>query len=229
MEAKTTAPAGAKPAPAKPKVVIEAYSFRRQGWPYIRKAGNLFMVCLLISVLLVGAGRFVLGRTTPDTMAAAQKQTEARDRLNQAETERIEIRDFQPKFEQLRARGFFGLENRLSMLEAIRDIQQRHRLLPIEYNFAPQQIVALDPSLLGPELELHATAVQMQLKMLHELDLVNIMRDLKQAGFFSVKECNVLADESPTPGGARLLEANCTLYWLTIGAPVVAVPEEVAP
>ncbi|MES2324226.1 MAG: hypothetical protein V4633_18370 [Pseudomonadota bacterium] len=227
MEAKSTAPAGPKPAAAKPKVVIEAYSFRRQGWPYIRKSANVFLVCLLISVLMVGAGRFVLFRTKPDTMGAAQKQSAARDRLNQAEAERIEIRDFLPKFEQLRARGFFGPENRLAMLEAIRDIQKRHRLLLIEYNFEPQQIVAVDAALLGPELELHSTAVQFKMKMLHELDLVNIMRDLKQAGFFSVKECDVLAEEPQTETAPRLLGASCTLYWLTIGPPTVVAPEGV--
>ena len=227
MEAKSATPAGAKPAAAKPKVVIEAYSFRRQGWPYIRKSANTFLVCLLIGVLLVGAGRLVLIRTKPDTMGAAQKQNAARDRLNQAEAERIEIRDFQPKFEQLRARGFFGIENRLAMLEAIRDIQQRHRLLPIEYSFEPQQIVAVDPALMGPELELHSTAVQIKLKLLHELDLVNIMRDLKQAGYFGVRECDVLAEEPQTVNAPRLLGASCTLYWLTIGPPTIVAPEGV--
>ncbi len=229
MEAKTATPAGAKPAAAKPKVVIEAYSFRRQGWPYIRRAANVFLVCLLISTVLVGAARLVLIRTKPDTMGAAEKQNAARDRLNQAEAERIEIRDFQPKFEQLRARGFVDLENRLTMLEAIRDIQQRRRLMPIEYNFEPQQIVALDAALMGPELELHSTAVQIKLKMLHEMDLVHIMQDLKQAGFFSVKECDVLAEEPITVTAPRLLAASCTLYWLTIGPPTVVAPQEGTP
>jgi hypothetical protein len=233
MEAKHPAPP-AKPAPnAKPKVIVEAYSFRRTGLPYLRKAMITFGVAVLLSGALVTAGRMVLNRTLPGTAASLQKQTAARDRLSQAETERIEIRDFLPKFEQLRARGFFGPENRLAMLEAIQAIQKSRQLLPVTFDFAPQQVVAVDPSMLAAPLELHASAVHLHMDMLHELDLVNFFQDLKSRGFFTVKDCLVNALPEPPPGTlAARLDADCTLYWLTIAeaAPVDPnAPPAVAP
>jgi hypothetical protein len=223
MEANKPA-APAKPA-AKPKVVVEAYSFRKNGVPYIRKAALTFAASLLFGGALVGAVRLVLLQARPDTAAAQQRQTAARDRLTQAEIERIEIRDFQPRFEQLRARGFVGPENRLAMLEAIQAIQKSRALMPVTFSFAPQQIVAIDPALLAPPLELHATSVRLQMDMLHEMDLVNFLSDLKSRGFFSTKACLVVALPDVAPGSqAAHLNADCTLYWMSVGDTGVVDP-----
>lgn len=223
MEANKTA-APAKPA-AKPKVVVEAYSFRKNGLPYIRQAAIAFAASLLFGGALVSAVRLVLLQAQPDTAAAQARQLAAHERLTQAEIERIEIRDFQPKFEQLRARGFVGAENRLAMLEAIQAIQKSRALKPVTFSFAPQQVVAVDPSLLEPPLELHATSVHLQMDMLHEMDLVNFLSDLKGRGFFSTKACLVAALPDVAPGSqAAHLSADCTLYWMSVGETVVVDP-----
>lgn len=226
MEAKKAA-APAKPA-AKPKVVVQAYSFRKNGMPYIRKAAIAFAASLLFGGALVSAVRLVLLQVRPETAAAQERQIAARERLTQAETERIEIRDFQPRFEQLRTRGFVGPENRLAMVEAIQAIQKSRSLMPVTFAFAPQQIVAIDPSLLAPPLELHATSVRLQMDMLHEMDLVNFLSDLKARGFFSTKECLLTSLPDAAPGSdAAHLSADCTLYWMSVGETVVADPNAV--
>ena len=213
--------------PGPKKVVVEAYVFRRHGIPHIRKAAILFGIVFLLSAALVTAGHLVLAKTRPATDAARQNQAAARDRLVQAETERIEIRDFQPKFEQLRARGFYGPENRLAALEAIGDIQRARNLLPVTYEFAPQQTVVLDPALLGPPLELHASIITVHLGLLHEMDLVHFLADLKARGFYSVKDCLLVAQEiAPGSAVSASVAADCTLFWLTVGE---AVPVPVDP
>lgn len=208
---------GTKGAAGKPKEVLEAYTFRRQGWPRVRQAAITFGAVVLLSGALVASVHLVLARTRPDTAAAQGQQIAARERYTQAETERLEIRQFQPAFEQLRAGGFAGAEDRLAMLEAIRDIQRGRALLPISYEFAPQQTVAMDPAQLGAPLELHSTTVTLHLGLLHEMDLVNFMQDLRAKGAFAVKQCDVSVLEG-IPGDARQarLAAECTLFWLTI-------------
>lgn len=215
MEARNPIPG--KAAPVKVKVVTEAYTFRRQGFPRIRKAAITFGITLLLSAGLVTATRLILAKVEPGTAQSQQNQLAARERFDLAEKERIEIRDFLPKFEQLRARGFYGPENRLVMVEAIQSIQEQRKLLPITYEFAPQQTVVLDPLLLAAPLELRSTRVTLQMGLLHEMDLVHFMRDLKDKGFFSVKECiltpiDIATDAQVSPR----LAAECTLYWLTI-------------
>ncbi len=213
MEAKNAA---AKPgAPVKPKVITEVYTFKKQGFPRIRKAALTFGITLLVSAALVTATRLMLYKVQPGTVQAEQAQLAAQERYKLAENERIEIRDFYPKFEQLRARGFVGPENRL-VLEAIKSIQEDRRLLPITYEFAPQQTVVLDPSLLAPPLELRSTRISLHMGLLHEMDLVHFMRDLKEKGFFTVKECTLIPLDANNEVLAPRLAAECTLYWLTI-------------
>lgn len=223
------APGAPKAGPAKAKPVVEAYSFRRHGVPHVRRAATIFGMVFLLSAALVTAAHLVLAKTRPNTDAARQNQSAARERLAQAEAERIEIRDFQPKFEQLRARGFFGAENRLVLLEAIGAIQRARKLLPITYEVAPQQVVALDPLLLGAPLELHASTLTVRLGLLHEMDLVHFMQDLKASGFFTVHQCQLNALEVP-PGSAigPRVNADCTLYWLTVGEAAPVAPEAAA-
>ena len=209
-------PASAAPAtPAPPKVVLEAYSFRTIGFPYLRRALTVFGICLLLSSTVVAAARIMLARTVPVTEAAVQQQLAARDRVNAAETNIAQIRDYMARFEELRKQGFYGPESRLKMLEAIQAIQLERQLLPVEYVFAPQQTVAVDPALLPAPLALHATEVQLKMNLLHELDLVNLLQDLKQRGFFTAKACIVTREE----GATARLSADCRLYWLSIDAP----------
>ncbi|MES2934254.1 MAG: hypothetical protein V4805_12300 [Pseudomonadota bacterium] len=218
MDTKTPVAANNSQTLAKPKAVTEAYTFSKDGWPRIRKAAITFTIALLISIALVTACRLVLLRAQPVALEAQGKESAARDKYNQAESERIEIRDFLPKFEQLRARGFFGEEQRLNMLEAIKRIQEARHLLPINYEFAPQQIVTVDPSLLAAPLELRATKVTLHMGLLHELDLFNFLQDLKTMGFYTVKECLLTPIETRTDAPlAPNLNAECSLYWLTIG------------
>lgn len=222
--AKSPAPLVAvKPAPTTPKVVTEAYSFRRQGLPHVRKAATGFGIILLLSIALVAGGRFMVIKTRPATQLAQQNQSAALERLLQAETERKEINDFQTRFEQLRARGFFGDENRLGMVEAIRDIQRARNLLPISYEVAPQQVVALDPSLLAAPLELHSSTVTVRMGLLHEMDLVNFLHDLRGRGMYTVKDCLMTAaNVGPADPTMARLDAECTLFWLTVGEPAAA-------
>ena len=215
-------PANPAPAPlAQPKVVLEAYSFRKVGLPYLRRALTVFGICFLLCSTVVAAARIMLGRTVPVTEAALQQQLAARDRVIAAETNIAQIRDYMTRFEELRAQGFYGPESRLKMLEAIQSIQRDRELYPVEYTFAPQQTVAVDPALLPAPLALHATEVQLKMSLLHELDLVNLLQDLKQRGFFTAKACLVNRED----GATARLSADCRLYWLSIDA---AAPDAAA-
>lgn len=223
MDQKT--PATDKPGTGtvKLKTVAPPYSFAKDGYPLIRKALITFGIVLALSVVIVAACRFVLLQIEPDREQAQALQNAAREKFNQAESERIEIRDFQPKFMQLRERGFYGEENRLFMLELIKSIQENRRLLPISYEFAPQQLVPLDPTLLATSLELHVTRIDLSMGLLHELDLLHFLRDLRNKGFYTAKECTItpvttMAAESLAPR----LESKCTLYWVTVGEPAAA-------
>jgi hypothetical protein len=231
MEANNTSAPQRPPnsVPVPPKVVAAAYTFRRDGFPRVRKAVLTFSAVFVVAAALVTSTGLYLRNVAPDTSKAQQNQSSARERYNQAEIERTEIRDYQPAFAQLQARGFFGDEQRLAILEAFKAIQTRRKLLPMNYSFAPQQLVALEPAQLAAPLELHATEISLHLDLLHEMDLVNFMQDLKGAGYFAFKDCTILPFErASTLLLAPRLQADCTLYWLSV-APAAPVDPAAAP
>jgi hypothetical protein len=72
--------------------------------------------------------------------------------------------------------------------------------------------------------------MRLQMDLLHEMDLLNLLGDLRQAGYFAVQDCTLKrhAAAGAGPGGsgtAPALGAECELLWLTLGsAPVPGRP-----
>lgn len=221
---------GSTTGPVKLKSVVQPYRFAKDGLPLIRKALITFGVVLALSVILIAATRFMLMRIEPEKAQAQAMKNAAREKFRQAELEQIELRDFMPKFTQLRARGFYGPENRLHMLEIIKNIQENRHLLPISYEFAPQQLIPLDPALLATSLDLHVTRIALQFGLLHSLDLFNFLNDLRAQGFYTAKECTIKSENRVAVDSldARL-NAECVLYWITIDEASAANNPEMVP
>lgn len=217
-------------ASVKLKSVAQPYRFTKDGLPLIRKALIIFGIVLGLSVILIATTRFMLLRIEPEKAKAQAMQNAAREKFRQAELEHIELRDFMPKFTQLRARGFYGPENRLRMLEIIKSIQENRHLLPISYEFAPQQLVPLDATLLATSLELHVTRIALQFGLLHSLDLFHFLNDLRVQGFYTAKECTIKSENRVAMDSldARL-NAECVLYWITIDEAGAANNPETVP
>lgn len=75
--------------------------------------------------------------------------------------------------------------------------------------------------------------MRLQMDLLHEMDLLNLLDDLRQAGYFAVQDCSLkrhaaaAAAAGPGSGGVATptLGAECELLWLTLGsAPVPGRP-----
>ena len=61
--------------------------------------------------------------------------------------------------------------------------------------------------------------MSLHMDLLHELDLLNFLSDLRQSGTFAVQDCTIrrTTAAAPVPGvPAPTLNADCTLNWLTL-------------
>jgi hypothetical protein len=160
---------------------------------------------------------------------ARQARNAARDRLAHAETEKLEIAAYQPQYAALRERGLIGEENRLDWAEAMRQIQEQRKLMPITYEFAPQQPVRLETAMDLGGYQMRGSRMNMHMDLLHEGDLFVFLADLRQRSFYTVQDCSIrrAASGPPTPL-APTLSADCTLNWLTL-APAPARPVLASP
>jgi hypothetical protein len=193
-------------------------SFFRDDFPLIRKASILLAASIAASAALIASSGFLLSRQQANRTVAQTHLEQAQGQYKQAENEKNEIRDFQPRYEQLVRRGFVGEENRLNTVELIRHIQESRKLLPITYEISAQQPFQVDPSVQTGELELRGSKVTLHMGLLHEMDLFNFLSDLGSKGVFAPQTCILTAADSASELKlAPHLSGECTLYWITMG------------
>ena len=149
--------------------------------------------------------------------SAIAERDAARSRMVHAETEKSEIRVYQPQFLELRRKGLIGDERRLNWVEAIRQIQEQRRLLPLNYEIEPQQPYRLEIQMSTGDYQLRGSRMALHMDLLHELDLFNFLADLRQAGSFTVQDCSIKrATSAGTTPLSPNLSADCTLDWVTL-------------
>jgi hypothetical protein len=185
----------------------------------LRNAVLVFLGTLVVALAAVFASFWHLRQARLEEAAALLERDGARSRLAHAETEKEEIRLYQPQFVELRRRGLVGPERRLDWVEAIRQIQEQRRLLPLTYEIEVQQPYRLETALPTGDYALLGSRMSLHMDLLHELDLLNFLSDLRVAGTFAVQDCVIRRAGGGTPAAGVLaptLNADCTLNWLTL-------------
>lgn len=202
---------------AQSKSASAEHSFVKDDFPLIRKAFIVLIASLLLSAALVGAGRTIRLKQQDDMTQAQVQRNDANNKLRQAENDKQEIQDYQPRFVTLRERGFVGEERRLDWMEQIQHIRESRKLLPITYEISAQQVFQVGPEVSIGNLELRGSKMKLQMGLLHEGDLLNFLDDLKHKGFYTVQECKVKRAGAEPESAHLPLAAECVIYWLTLG------------
>lgn len=186
----------------------------------LRWSLGLFVLLLLAGIALV-VGAFRLERDEQRKHRELSGElADIRARLGRAREEEREIRSKISRYQQLLNHGVIGDEQRLDWLEQIAQIKAARRLFDIEYEIAPQR--PIEPSLL-PEgatagnYEIMASAMKLQIQLLHEGDLLVFLDDLRARvqAHLLVRACGI--ERLPSGQGIRpLLRAECEIDWITL-------------
>ena len=197
----------------------------------VRRALLCFTLTMLASLLLLSLSAAYRQRQEMQLETALHARAAAASLFNHVEAEKQEIRIYEPQFLALRQRGLIGEENRLAWIDAIRQSQERRKLLPISYDISPQQQLQVPTPMATGQYQLRASKMQLHLDLLHEMDLLNLFDDLRQAGYFAVHDCALKriaggaagtgANAGADAGGgaaSATLSADCSLLWLTLGS-----------
>jgi len=193
----------------------------------LRNAVLVFLAVVAVSLAAVVTSAWYLHQAHVEEAAAVLERDGARSRLAHAETEKEEIRLYQPQFIDLRRRGLVGPERRLDWVEAIRQIQEQRRLLPLTYEIEVQQPYRLETALPTGDYALLGSRMALHMDLLHELDLLNFLSDLRLAGTFAVQDCVIRRSAAAAPAAGALaptLNADCTLNWLTLTPSAAGAP-----
>lgn len=203
--------------PASPSETSRRRSFLRDDFPVIERASIVFVLCAIISAILIAGSQFLLDSQLEAVQHFQAHARKTKELFDQVTIEKNEIQTFQPKYGQLLNQGFIGPEKRLDWIESIQSIQKTADLMPINYEIAEQQSFQLDPSIDAGSLALHGSKMTVKINLLHEMDLINFLDGLKAHQVIDLQNCFIkrLA-VTDTVNVTPRLSAECTLYWITL-------------
>jgi hypothetical protein len=196
--------------------LLTAAEFKKIRWSLV----------ILVVLLSLGAAAVVAALQLDVRAEAAHRKAmgsrlEIRNKLARAQDEEKELREKIAKHQLMMDQGIIGQEHRLDWVEKIRQIKQERKLIDLQYELSPQH--AVDKSIVttdGGGFEVMASPMKLQLKMLHEEDLLNFLADVRQnsEAYVRPRQCTLsrLAPQPREQANAALLSAECQLDWITL-------------
>ena len=189
----------------------------------LRKLG-LPLTSMLALIVVAG---LLAWSTLSDVRQAEQERNAASAARNQIEQRLRRVRDEEQDLKgrtqtllDLKNSGIAGEERRLDWMEMLRDTQRELRLPGMKYEFGAQ--IPLDAGD-GSGFGWFSSPLRIQLRLLHEGDLVNFLARIEKEAkaLVIIRACQL----SPLPGqgdarnGLAQLGAECEMQWLTLRTP----------
>ncbi|MBE2260025.1 MAG: hypothetical protein IAE88_14280 [Rhodobacteraceae bacterium] len=192
---------------------------------FIRADLRKLQSSILAAALMTAAGGTAL-YVSYDAREAAERARlvvtaqleEADGKLRRVRQEESEVKEKSIVFTRLQERGIIGDEQRLDWVELLKEIRDKYRLIDLQYEISPQRLLDGNP---GDDFAFFASAMKVQLKLLHEEDLTRLLDDLRRQGkaLIRVKGCRVErlpANGDDRASGRAQLSAECEIDWLTL-------------
>ena len=185
----------------------------------LKKTGWVALLAAILIALAVAAGLWTSAgarKALGERNAAAARKLEVERRLARVRTEEQEIKARTQQFQQMEQANMVGQEKRLDWTELLRDLQQQLRLPGMSYEFGPQIPLEITTD---TGYAFHSSQLKIQLRLLHEEDLLNFISRLQREAkaMVLVRGCKLVRPPAAnSAGGAASLNAECTMEWVTL-------------
>jgi len=196
---------------------------RKIEWSIIRSSIGVFLVCLFLSIALLAGSYYFRNKMQTEY---DQYQTHFRDvsqkYLSVDGDEKI-IKDHYPRFVELYNQGVIGSEKRLNWVETLQAAGKDIKLPAMRYQIESRKNYEPDYELDTGSYELFATNMNLNLGLLHEVDLAKLISELNKdaSGLFNIKRCrfnrtNKGIEFDPEKSN---ISADCELQWYSLNLP----------
>jgi hypothetical protein len=183
-------------------------------------------VPLVIAAALLACGAGLIWGAQ-QAYASAQRSAAAAQADRQRNTERLariaeEEREVKQKidvYQRLKALNIIGEERRLEWADALARIRKQRELLDVRYRVERQRLLLSAPGTPG-NVDFFASAMRVELALLHEEDLLRFLADLRNSGnaFYSVRSCALTRSGAAATAAAMAprLRGECNIDLITI-------------
>jgi len=181
---------------------------------------------VLAALLLLGAGGGLIWGADA-ALKAAQRQAALAQRERQLSTERLariaeeerEVKEKISVYQHLKALNIIGEERRLEWADAITRIRAQRELIDVRYRVERQRLLLSAPGKPG-NVDFYASAMRVELALLHEEDLLRFLSDLRDSGnaYYAVRNCAMTRTGGSGTGASIVprLRAECTIDLITL-------------
>jgi hypothetical protein len=174
---------------------------------------------VLGAVCLIASGNY-LDAARQARAAARQGRLAAQERVSKVSEEERDIRENLTYYEQMRAHGMVGVQNRLDWIETIARIKNTRKLYEIKYSIEAQKPLDYPGIVPVQNAEFVVSRMKLDMMLLHEDDLLGFLDDLRQEGkaHVTVKRCMVERLGTVTALQPRL-RAECLVDLVSLKSP----------
>lgn len=192
-------------------------AYTRADWSVLRGALGVFVICALLSTIMLGATQFFAEDMASEFRAHHGQFRDASRKYLSVDQDERAIAEHYPHFVALHRRGVIGDEHRLSWVEALRGAATDLGLPALSYDIEAQQPYQPDFTLATGAFDVRVSRMHLALGLLHEGDLERLFDALarRAEGLYSVRACDLKRSTDGGRAGARLA-ADCLLEWYTL-------------
>lgn len=194
-------------------------NLRDLDWMHLRQGLLAPALLLLVCALAWGATTAYGSRVTATLEAERQSLASLEAERSELTGRREAHRRFAALYQQLSVAGVVGPEQRLAWIQATRDAGRDLQLPYLRYTTGPQQPFEAEWLVPGLTAAVLVSQMEVQLGLVHELDLLRLVARLRAApGLLQVESCSLelLSADAPPQADKANLTGSCKLNLYSI-------------
>jgi len=195
-------------------------SLQQFDWVYFKKALLVLVVSCTVSIAVSMISYTYAEKKREMNTGSQSHLNKMKSRYQDAVQELEMVGLYFEEYNKLQQQGFIGDENRLDWVETLRVIAKKRKVATIDYKIKALKKYKPDYKLKTKMFQINVSEMVLQMKLLHERDLLDIFNDLnhRTAGVYDIKKCKMQigGDKIIYEAKAVNIKAVCTLNWFTI-------------
>ncbi len=189
-------------------------------WPALRVQFIRLAMVAVASFLLVWLSGGFRDKRAGSLDEAARELRAAEHGYREAVRAAHAVHTHHGSYRKLAQTGFIGEEQRLLWIESLRDAAIDEQIFNLQFRLGQQEPFRGDLGNPGTTLGLYASAMNLQLKLAHEGELLRFLNGVENRGhgLFDISRCTLTPTFPPTgpANDAPNVFADCELLWYTV-------------
>ena len=176
----------------------------------------------IVGAALVWSAGEALRSAKRNFVAVQAERRQSTERLARIAEEEREVKEKIDLYQRLKQLHILGEEQRLEWADAIARIRKERELLDLRYTVERKRLLTSVAAKPG-NIDFYASAMKVDLALLHEEDLLRFLADLRESGnaYYAVKRCALTRTGQAVSGTGMTprLRADCEIDLITIMDP----------